>query len=59
MAQDTPMIYPQLGEPLLPATGFRLKDLAWSRDTWVKARLDSPFKLHGMWEVRRLAEVPE
>ena len=53
------MIYPQLGEPLGPATGFCVKDLAWSRDTWVKARLDSPFKLHGMWEVRALAEVPE
>ena len=53
------MIYPQLGEPLGPATGFCVKDLAWSRDTWAKARLYGPFKLHGMWEVRALAEVPE
>ena len=59
MAQDSPMTtYPKLGEPL--GVSLRSNEILWGDGkTWLRARLKSPFKLHGMWEVRDLAGVPE
>ena len=58
MAQDSPMIYPRLGEPLNSIAWFNFLGM-WTTENALAARLFAPLHFRGMWEVRRLTEVPE